>query len=131
VVPTVLAVLIAGDEGYRLTAAYAVASALAALGYTAIFFAIAILSRNAVIVGLIYSLLWETILGGYAPGVRALSVRQWALAPAESMLRDHPTWGVTSEVDLGAGLVLLTATVVVATMIAIRRLETLPIRASE
>lgn len=131
VVPTMTAVAIAGDQDWELTLAYGVASTLAAIAYTTIFFALAILTRSAVIVGLIYALLWESVLGGYVPGIRAVSVRQWALSPAEALLRDHPSWGVQSEVGIGTGLVMLVIVTVGAAIVAVRKLQTLTVRSGE
>ena len=128
VLPIIAAVEIAGDEGTRLGWAYGVTAALAALAYTAVFVALSVVTRNVVIVGLLYALLWETVLGGYVPGVRNVSVRQWALAAAESILGDRaPAWGVTSDVSLTAASVLLAATTIGAIVLAVRRLQTLPL----
>jgi len=128
VLPVIAAVEIAGDEGKRLGWAYGVTAALAALAYTAVFVALSVATRNVVIIGLLYALLWETVLGGYVPGVRNVSVRQWALAAAESMLGDRaPAWGVTSDVSLTPALVLLAATTIGAIALAVRRLQTLPL----
>ncbi|WP_024286649.1 ABC transporter permease [Cellulomonas sp. KRMCY2] len=126
VVPLVAAVEIAGDDGGRLGSAYGVTAALAAIAYTSIFFALSVATRNAVIIGLLYALLWETVLGGYVAGVRNVSVRQWALAAAERILGDRATvWGVTSDVSLSAALLLLAVTTVGAVVLAVRRLQTL------
>jgi ABC-2 type transport system permease protein len=128
VLPIIAAVEIAGDEGTRLGWAYGVTAALAALAYTAVFVALSVVTRNVVIIGLLYALLWETVLGGYVPGVRNVSVRQWALAAAERILGDQaPAWGVTSDVSLTAALVLLAATTIGAIVLAVRRLQTLPL----
>ena len=128
VLPIIAAVEIAGDEGTRLGWAYGVTAALAALAYTAVFVALSVVTRNVVIVGLLYALLWETVLGGYVPGVRNVSVRQWALAAAERILGDRaPAWGVTSDVSLTAASVLLAATTIGAIVLAVRRLQTLPL----
>jgi ABC-2 type transport system permease protein len=130
-VSVVAAVLVAGDQGWWLSNAYGTTAALSAICYTAVFFMIAILTRNAVIVGLIYALLWESVLGGYVPGVRTLSIRQWALAPAERILQGQSDLHVESAVSLATGLILLGLTTVIATVIAVQKLKTLPIRASE
>jgi ABC-2 type transport system permease protein len=128
VLPVIAAVEIAGDEGARLGWAYGATAALAALAYTAVFVALSIVTRNAVIIGLLYALLWETVLGGYVPGVRNVSVRQWALAAAERILGDRAQmWGVTSAVSLTAALVLLAAATIGAIVLGVRRLQTLPL----
>jgi ABC-2 type transport system permease protein len=130
-ISTIAAILIAGDRGWWLTNAYATAVALAAIAYTAIFFMLAILTRSAVIVGLIYALLWEGVLGGYVPGIRVLSVRQWALASAEHILDGQPDLAVNSEVGLTAAVIMLALTTVIAAVIGVRKLKTLPMRAIE
>ncbi len=99
VLPVMASAAIAGDEGLKLTAAYGLAALLAGIAYTTVFVALSVLTRNAVIIGLLYALLWETVLGGFVPGIRAVSVRQWALAPAEALLGDNAkAWGVESAV---------------------------------
>ena len=126
VLPTIAAVEIAGDDGGRLGVAFGVSTALAAVVYTALFVALSVATRNAVILGLLYALLWETVLGGYVPGIRAVSVRQWALSVGERMLGDHATaWGVTAEVGMVTGVVMLVVTAAAATLLAIRKLQTL------
>ena len=78
------------------------------------------------IIGLLYALLWETVLGGYVPGVRDVSVRQWALAAAERILGDRAAaWSVTSAVGLTPALVLLAVATAGAVVLAVRRLQTL------
>ena len=132
VLPIVAAIEIAGDDGWRLGAAYGVAAALAAIAYTAIFVALSVVTRNAVIIGLLYALLWETVLGGYVPGVRNVSVRQWALAAAERLLGDRATvWGVTSDVSLTAALALLAVATIGAVVLAVRQLQTLRLTSAD
>lgn len=126
VVPVVLAVQIAGDDGGRLGAAFGLTALLAALAYTTIFVALSVATRNAVVIGLLYALLWEGVLGGFVPGVRNVSVRQWALAGGERLLGDDAaSWGVTSAVGLPSALFLLVVAVLGAFVLAVRRLQTL------
>lgn len=126
VVPVVAAVQIAGDDGGRLGAAFGLAALLAALAYTTIFVALSVATHNAVIVGLLYALLWEGVLGGYVPGVRNVSVRQWALAAAERVLgADAASWGVVSAVGLPSAVALLVVATAGAFVLAVRRLQTL------
>lgn len=132
VLPTMLAVAIAGDEGGRLTVAYGVSAALAAIAYTAIFVTLGIVTRNAVVFGLLYALLWETVLGGYVPGIRAVSVRQWALSVGERMLGSQAEgWAVTSEVGMTTGLILLALITGAAVFLGVRRLQTLTLQSVE
>ena len=94
--------------------------------------ALSVVTRNAVIIGLLYALLWETVLGGYVPGVRNVSVRQWALAAAERILGDRATmWRVTSDVSLTAALALLAVATIGAVVLAVRRLQTLRLTSAD
>ena len=133
VVPIAAGAAIAGDVHGQLTAAYGVAALLAGIAYTTIFVALSVLTRNAVIVGLLYALLWESVLGGYVPGVRDVSVRQWALAPAEHMLSaaDAAGWGVQSAVSVSAGVTLLVVVTVGAAWLATARLKTLRLTSAD
>lgn len=132
VLPTMLSVIIAGDQDGRVTLAYGASALLAGIAYTAIFVTLSIVSRNAVVYGLLYALLWETVLGGFVPGIRAVSVRQWALSVGERMLgSDAATWAVTSEVGLVTGLVMLAVVTTAAVFLGVRKLQTLTLSAVE
>lgn len=132
VLPAMAAVAIAGDEGGQLMLAYGVSAVLAAIAYTAIFVTLGIVTRNAVVFGLLYALLWETVLGGYVPGIRAVSVRQWALSVAERMLGSQANgWAVTSEVGMTTGLIMLGLVTVAAVYLGVRRLRTLTLSSIE
>lgn len=126
VLPVMAGAAIAGDEELRLTTAYGLAALLAGIAYTTIFMALSVLTRNAVIIGLLYALLWESVLGGYVPGIKDVSVRQWALAPAERMLGFRASgWGVDSAVSVPVGVTLLVVVTVGGAWLAIRKLKTL------
>jgi len=131
VVPVVLATLIAGDVGGELARAFAVTTALASVTYVSVFFAIAVLSSNPTIIGLLYAVLWEGSLAGYVPGVRTLSVRQWALAPAEAMLGGNAVVNVHSDVSIAVGIILIVAVVLASFAVAVRRLARLNVRVAD
>lgn len=126
-----IASVIAGDQDGQLALSMGVATALASVAYVAVFFMIAVLTRNSIIVGLLYALLWEGVLAGYVPGVRTVSVRQWALAPAEQMLQGNSAIAITSDVGLGTGLILLAAATIGSVVISIQRLKVLSVRVSD
>jgi ABC-2 type transport system permease protein len=56
---------------------WAVAGAVSGTAYTALFLGLAALTRHAVVVGLLFVLLWEGLLGGLLPGIRWLDVGAW------------------------------------------------------
>jgi hypothetical protein len=66
--------------------------------YAALFTALALLTRRALVAGLVYVLFWEGALSGTFPAMRYLSVRQWTLsvassltASSEPLLQDRPS----------------------------------------
>lgn len=117
-------VLVGGAD--RLAVAYALAAALAVVCYCALFLLLAVITRNAVVVGLLYALIWETTIAGLVPGARALSVRQWALSAAEAVVGDRASsLGIESDVGLVPGLLLLVGVTVAAAAYATARLRSL------
>jgi len=126
-----IAAEIAGDADGKLAISMGVATALASVAYVAVFFMIAVLTRNSIIVGLLYALLWEGVLAGYVPGVRAVSIRQWALAPAEQMVEGNSSIAITSEVGLATGIIMLTLATVGSVVVSIQRLKVLSVRVSD
>ena len=118
-------VLLGGTD--RLALAYGVASLVAAAAYCALFLALAVVTRNAVVVGLLYALIWETTVAGLLPGARQVSIRQWSLAVAERVLGTDraQALGVVSDVGLTAAVVLLVVVTGAALWYAGRRLGSL------
>jgi len=131
VVSIMVASEIAGDQDGKLALSMEVATALASVAYVAVFFMIAVLTRNSIIVGLLYALLWEGVLAGYVPGVRAVSIRQWALAPAEQMVAGNSAIPISSEVGLVTGVIMLIAVTVGSVVVSVQRLKVLPVRVSD
>ncbi len=119
VVPTVLAAVI-----LRASASTAVAFGVGALCagavYCVLFGLLAILTRHAVIVGLVYALVWESLVGSIVPGARNISVQQWALSVTSSIAPDGL---VTAHVGLAASWILIVGVLVAATWYAGQRLR--------
>jgi len=57
---------------------FAVGSLVGGAAYCAIFAMLSVMTRHAVVIGLIYLLIWEGLLGGLLDGVRWLSVTRWS-----------------------------------------------------
>jgi len=57
---------------------FALASLLAGAAYCAVFAWLSVLTRHAVVIGLIYLLVWEGLLGGLLDGIRWLSITRWS-----------------------------------------------------
>jgi ABC-2 type transport system permease protein len=123
----VAGVVLTGEIG-AVTIAFTSGALAAAVAYVSLFLLLAVVTRNAVVVGLVYALVWESLVGGLVPGAQALSVQQWSLAVVQQVLGDSADrLGVDSAVSFGTAMVLLVLVTVAATAYAGRRLETLRI----
>lgn len=77
----VLAGLLAGSP--RLAAGLLAGTAVGALAYSALFLALSLVTRRPVLVGLVYVLIWEGLLGNLLAGTRVLSIQQYVVTVAE------------------------------------------------
>jgi ABC-2 type transport system permease protein len=104
----------------RLGLAMAVACVVGALGYSAVFLALSLLTRRPVLVGLLYVLIWEAMLGNVLSGTRVLSIHQYALTVAEAVAPDSLVHG---RIGLPVALVMSAVFLVGGTLLAIDRLR--------
>ena len=76
-----LGVLVAGlvAGGGQQALGWWVAALVAGTTYSALFLALSSLTRHAVVIGLIFVLIWEGLAGGFLSGVAWLSVGQWGI----------------------------------------------------
>lgn len=126
VVPIAAAGLILTGEVGGVTVGYTVGSLVAGVAYAAVFVLLAVISRNAVVIGLIYALVWESLVGQVVPGARALSIQQWGLAVTERIVgSDAEALRVTSAVGFTTGVVLLAVVTVGCAWYAGHRLRSL------
>ena len=65
----------AGGDDMDVLWAILAATAVGVLLYTAVFQLISLLIRRAILASIIYSLVWESVLGRFIPGLRYLSIR--------------------------------------------------------
>ncbi|MEV0446646.1 ABC transporter permease subunit [Streptomyces sp. NPDC050600] len=127
-VPTFIAGFILNGNGQQVAVAYTVAALVASIAYSALFLLLGTVSRHAVVIGLVYALVWEALFGSLIAGAKTLSVQQWALALAEKVTGDGL---VTSDVGLPTAVVLLVAVTVAATWFAGRKLRTMTLAGEE
>ena len=107
-------------DSVRLGLALVAASAAGALAYSALFLALSLVTRRPVLLGLVYVLIWEGLLGRFVGGTRVLSIQQWVIALADRMA-PTPLLGTSVSVPVAA---VLTALVAVGfTVLAIDRLR--------
>ncbi|MFE3497193.1 ABC transporter permease subunit [Streptomyces sp. NPDC059175] len=127
-VPTFIAGYILNGNGQQLAVAYTVAALVASIAYSALFLLLGTVSRHAVVFGLVYALVWETLFGSLVPGARTLSVQQWSLALAEKIGGEGM---ITSEVGLPLAVALLVGVTLLATAYAGQKLRTLKLAGEE
>jgi len=126
VVPTLLAGLVLSGTTDGLAVAYAAGALAASFAYVALFLLLAVITRQAVVVGLLYAVVWESLVGTFIPGARALSIQQWALSLTEKVLGERAReLDVQSAVGLGTGLTMLVIVTVAGTWYAGWRLRSL------
>jgi ABC-2 type transport system permease protein len=85
VLPVVVAGLILLTDEPALGLGFAVGCLAGGAAYCALFALLSVMTRHAVVIGLIYLLIWEGLLGGLLTGVRWLSVTRWASALVEPL----------------------------------------------
>ena len=127
-VPMFLSGLILDHSDPGTAVAFGLGTLVAGIAYTAIFVALSVISGNAVTIGLFYALLWESVMGQYVAGARALSVQQWTLSLIDK-LSDAPH--LDPAVKLPIGAVLLVVVTVVGLVLATTRLRSLTLSSAE
>ncbi|MFD4114630.1 ABC transporter permease subunit [Streptomyces niveus] len=127
-VPTFIAGYILNGNGQQIAVSYTIAALVASIAYSALFLLLGTVSRHAVVIGLVYALVWETLFGSLVAGARTLSVQQWSLAVAEKTAGNGL---IASDVGLPLAVVLLVGVTVVATWYAGQKLRTLTLAGEE
>lgn len=127
--PTLVAGMVLNGNSQSIAVSFALATAVASIAYSALFLLLATVSRHAVVLGLLYALIWEALFGSVVPGAQTLSVQQWSLALAEKVAGSGA--GIDAAVGLPAGLVLLTVVTVGGTWLAGQKLRTLTLAGEE
>lgn len=99
----------------HVTRAFGIAAAFGGAAYASLFTLLALLTRRALVSGLLYVVFWEGVLSATFPGLHYLSVRQWMLAVANALTESTDkrlTEGPSLTVSLvGAGIVAVLAVV--------------------
>ena len=121
----VLAGLVGTGGSAELGVAYAAASVVGALEYTAVFLALSLVTSRALVIGLAYVVIWEGVVAGLFEGTRILSIRQHALAVGDALGGDG---AVRAELGVGSALVVAAFVTVLAFALAVRRLQRVELR---
>lgn len=84
-IPMVWSDLILDNGDLRLAIGYGVGALAGGATYCAVFALMSVLTKHAVVWGLVYWLIWEGLLGELLDGVRWLSITWWARAITEAV----------------------------------------------
>ncbi len=74
-----------GASSITVTFAFAVASLIGGIAYSSGFLALSTVTSRALIIGLVYTLIWEGVVAGLLEGTRFLSIRQATLGVAAAL----------------------------------------------
>jgi ABC-2 type transport system permease protein len=107
-------------QSVRLGLGLALASAVGSLAYCAVFLALSLLTRRPVLLGLLYVLIWEGLLGNLLAGSRLVSVQQYVLTIAA---KASSTTLLHERVSLAVAVVMSAVFLIGGTVLAIDRLR--------
>ena len=129
---TLLTGLAVGAERGTLevTLALCVAVAVGALLYVVVSVALSVLTTRALIVGLVYVILWEGTLAGLFEGTRVLSIRQYTMSIA-SWLDPSAVTGSPAPLAVTTAAPAAVLVLALAFLIATRRLSSYQIAAGD
>jgi ABC-2 type transport system permease protein len=127
-VPTYFAawLLISNEDG--IAAGFALGALVAGIAYAALFLLLGVITRHAVTIGIIYSLVWESVVGGFIPGARQYSIQHWAGSIADQV-SDSPF--LRSDVTLGFAVPALLVVIVAGVFLAGQRLRVFALTGDE
>ncbi|MBE1589977.1 ABC transporter permease subunit [Nonomuraea angiospora] len=84
-VPTYVAAwILAGNED-GIAPGFALGALVAGIAYAAVFLLLGVVTRHAVTIGIIYALVWESVVGGFIEGARKFSIQQWGQTIAKQI----------------------------------------------
>jgi ABC-2 type transport system permease protein len=130
--PTLVAGIIMAGGQDHIALGYFAGTLVGGIAYCTLFLLLAVISRNAVVIGLLYALVWETVVGGYVPGAQTLSIQQWSLAIVQKVIGDDAKpLGIDAAVNLPVAVVLLLVVIVGGTFYAGVRLRNIRLTSEE
>jgi len=85
--------------------------------YNAVFVMLSVLTTRAIAFGLLYVLIWESLLGNLVSGAKLLSIGQYSLGVANTIAHDATALnaGLSAGTAITMGVIVTAAALVVAT----------------
>ncbi|HET6529757.1 MAG TPA: ABC transporter permease [Actinoplanes sp.] len=111
-------------DSTRLGVGLAAGAVVGAFAYSAFFLLLSLLTRRPVLLGLVYILVWEGLLGTFVSGTRVLSIEQYVITITD---RIAPTGLLTGQVSLTVAVIMSVVVTVACTVVAVDRLRSFSI----
>lgn len=106
-------------DSVRLGVALAIAAVVGSLAYSALFLLLSLVTRRPVLLGLVYVLVWEGLLGRFVSGTRVLSIEQYVISLTDKIA---PTGLLDGKVSLPVAITMSAVFAIGGTIYAINRL---------
>lgn len=101
------------------------ASATAGIfAYAAVFLLVSLLVSRALLVGIVYALVWESLLGRYLPGLKVASIRHYTESILVGMAND-PDIGLKGATGVASSIIVIAFVTIACILIATWRLRNL------
>ena len=107
-------------DSVRLGLGLAVGAVVGAAAYTGLFLLLSLLTRRPVLLGLVYILVWEGLLGRFVSGTRVLSIEQYVITISDKIA---PTGLLTAKVSVPLAITMSIIFAIGCTLAAIDRLR--------
>jgi ABC-2 type transport system permease protein len=105
-----------GEQGAEATRAFLAAMLVGSTCYVAVFLTLSLFTRRALLIGLVYVLVWEGALSALLPGIANLSIRQYALGVANAFWQMKPDEArLSPSTALPLAIILVVAALAIAT----------------
>ncbi len=105
-----------GEPGAEATRAFLAAMLVGSMCYVAVFLTLSLFTRRALLIGLVYVLVWEGALSALLPGIANLSIRQYALGVGNAFWQMQPDEArLSPSTALPLAIIVVVAALVIAT----------------
>ncbi|SDL24512.1 ABC-2 type transport system permease protein [Nonomuraea maritima] len=126
--PTYVAAWILVGNEDNIAAGFAVGSLAAGVAYAAVFLLLGVVTRHAVTIGILYALVWESLVGNLITGARTYSIQRWGQAIADQI---STSAFFESDVSLSFAVPALIVVTIAAVLYAGRRLRAFSLTGDE
>jgi ABC-2 type transport system permease protein len=125
-VPELLGGLIATGGFTKLTIGLFVGALAGSVMYNAIFVMLSVLTTRAIAFGLLYVLIWESLLGNLVSGAKFLSIGQYSLGIANAIA--HEATALNASLSAGTAIPMGAIVTVIAIIVAVRGLASFSLK---